>query len=146
MTEHESSASCDPMQDRVDAAIIAEELNCISVFAKPDELQLDFDDPLNPDRADHPYWHHLAMLHDCFRVLLSDPKFTESKSGNWHARIKLSKELSDCERIALQLLLGSDSAREGNNLARWFAQGDARCCLFVPKPKLLPSADSKGLL
>jgi hypothetical protein len=143
MTEHESSASCDPMQDRIEAAIIAEELNCIPVFAKPDELQLDFDSSINPNDF---YWEHLSLLHDCFQVLLGLPIFTKSKSGNWHARIKLSKELSDCERIALQLLLGSDPAREGNNLARWFAQGDARCCLFVPKPKLLPSADSKGLL
>ena len=138
-----SAADCDPMQDRDQATIMAEGLNCTAVFAGVDELQLDFDSPTNP--ADL-YWKQVSCLHECLQVLLGQPVFTKSKSGNWHARIKLSKNLSDTERIILQLLLGSDPAREGNNLARWFAQGDARVCLFVPKPKLLLSANPKGLL
>lgn len=66
---------------------------------------------------------------------MSDPEFTESKSGNTHAVIRLAEPQPLHVRIAMQAALGSDGVKEALALIRHEHGVQEPCLLFRPKKK-----------
>ncbi len=55
---------------------------------------------------------------------------TTSQHGNKHVYIRLSRSVSDFERLILQSVLGSDPVKETLTLLRLLQGGDGAVCLF----------------
>lgn len=110
----------------------AEELGCVVVLPKANELQVDLD-------SAEAYDEHLkrrAILAKHCKGFLVECLEAPSKSGfpKLHVTIVLSRDVSALERVALQSLLGSDPVRE---LLSWVAiekkTNDFPTLFFEPK-------------
>lgn len=105
--------------------VAARRLGVRMLAASPEEVQLDLDteDALATFRTMLPRvqaWIALTVLTD-----------TPSRSGvGRHVRLRLPRALSPVERIALQLVLGSDPAREWLNLVKVWGGGEDPIQLF----------------
>jgi hypothetical protein len=82
------------------------ENDLIIVLPQPTQLQLDIDAKQLPKG----FQEQLGILGQVNPVL--SYKTTESKSGNMHVIVELSKEVTPLERVLLQACLGSDIKRE----------------------------------
>lgn len=122
------------------------------VVAEPDELQIDYDIPYPGDA-----WETLPeSFKIVFKVLRENGMVRyfrryKSKSGNLHVLVKLSDELPEVERVALQAAFGSDPLRETLNLIAIRKQVKNPILLFMRKdrnaePEMLeePPKDTAG--
>lgn len=85
--------------------------NCITVYPKDNELQIDIDS----EEAYDVFNNNIEYLE-----FVTDIKTTLSSSGYPHRHITVStnRTFTDIERIAFQFMLGSDFIRESLNLLR----------------------------
>jgi hypothetical protein len=95
---------------------VAELNGCVVVYPEPNQLQIDLD-------TDEQYQYYKKRLEDVERILEWDMsvKETPSKSGLPHRHITITvkdKVFTEWERIACQVMLGSDPVREGLNTLR----------------------------
>ena len=107
---------------------VAEERGCTVVYPLPNQLFVDIDD-----------YESLGIFHanvnkfpgvSFHKVSLSASR----KSGRYHAVVTLERPVKDeFERIALQLILGSDRAREAIAWKRCVAGVSRPTCFFEPK-------------
>jgi hypothetical protein len=66
----------------------------------------------------------------------SHPHLTRSRRG-WHLRVNVNRRLSGSERVALQILSGSDPGREMFNLIRVFTLDTHRNAHFAQRWNVL---------
>lgn len=107
-------------------------MGCRVVYPAPNQIQLDMDTEAqfteyNKRFADLFGWAEMEFP--------TDIMITPSKSGMPHRHITLtfSRDFTDTERIALQMLLGSDLVREKMNVLRLFKGIKQPCRLFELK-------------
>ncbi len=103
----------------------ADELGLNVVYPEDDQLLLDIDS--DEDAA----W--LEKMLDVLRengVELRVEKTTTSKSGNHHVYIRIDRDLTPIERVALQACLGSDRKRELLSTLRIWYTNRAPTVLF----------------
>jgi hypothetical protein len=112
--------------------------NCELLFPKPNELFIDHDDSI-PSYQNNVFSRFMAHL-EC-RYLVLNTKHWKSKSGNNHRVIVLADNLDIVERIALQVMAGSDPIREMYSLWSHKDGFDHPICLFKPLPKLLTAGE-----
>lgn len=112
----------------------AENLNMKIVYPNANQLQLDID-----SKEGYIQFNHiLQSIKDSLDMEISFTQ-TVSKTGlpHKHVTVNLPYNLhSDFERIALQLILGSDLKREILNLLRIIDGQEAPICFFEPKEGL----------
>lgn len=106
----------------------AREDNLDVVFPADDELQIDIDD----DRAYSIYTELFPIVDKYYTVL--EVKDRPSRSGlpKRHLTLKLGRKITNYERIALQLSLGSDRVRELLGVVQEML-GDPHPTLFLEK-------------
>jgi hypothetical protein len=103
----------------------AEQLGLDMHAAAPDEVLLDWDDPIVDELV---YQKNLVMLNrllaDDMDVSLAPMPFlketrrTTSKNGGTHVFLRCVRNLSELERAILQAVLGSDRTREALGFVR----------------------------
>lgn len=86
---------------------VAAKHNCAVVVAKPNELQFDLDELGGKSRLEDFLADRLSR-----RFIGLKSEYWDSKSGNRHCVVTLPEELPVVERIALQVMGGSDPIRE----------------------------------
>lgn len=82
----------------------ADAFNCELVKARPNELLLDL------DGGDDTFLKHAPVLNEIHGIVHITA--WKSRNGRWHKLVVLSRAISPAERVAWQLLLGSDPIRE----------------------------------
>lgn len=113
------------IQSARDYKLEAEKLGLIAIVPTDSELQIDLDREYSVEDE----ILKVVYKHDFEGHFIAESN-TKSKSGFTHTYIKLSSELPMIERIALQLILGSDRKRELFNYIRWKKGLDTPICLF----------------
>src|SRR5574342_716431 len=109
--EMKFEAAVDSYQDR-DPIEVCKEMGLKYVVSTEFHLQLDID-------SRYDYWKkNLEQVERDLPELVIDYLETKSKRGFQHVYIRVSKSLTYGERIALQLILGSDPVRERLALRR----------------------------
>lgn len=114
----------------------AERIGCVVVYPESNQLQIDLD----TEEAFKQYEKRFKELyhrtvHPAYQ-LACDPEVHPSKSGYPHRHITLTfvdREFSEWERIAMQMMLGSDPVRESLNALRLASGVKRPCRLFEPK-------------
>jgi hypothetical protein len=137
--------SLDEYPDNTGEAKEKAELSGLQVIIATDyTIQLDLD-----TAADVAVWaRHEHRVLD-FGVLGFPVKSVESwpsKSGNKHVLIHLSEPVPAIERIAIQLILGSDRKRESLAFRGIKAGSEFPLMLFRPQPKLIAAPIPRPLL
>lgn len=108
-------------------------LNCRVVIAEANQLQFDIDDDEGRSKFAHFYIENLFMR---FGDKLPREHWT-SRSGNDHWVLTLPDAFSVEERIAMQVLGGSDPGREWAALCCHWDGSPHPILLYRPLPKLL---------
>jgi hypothetical protein len=103
---------------------------CRVVYPEPNQLQLDIDSEKSYDDFE-------KRMRSVHRWIEWDMAFDirPSKSGLPHRHITVTvknRVFTDSERIAFQLMFGSDPVRESVNAMRCAVGVENPCCLFVP--------------
>jgi hypothetical protein len=112
---------------------VAEEIGCVVVYPKPNQLQIDLDS----EEALEYCSRRLRSVHNQLyweTFIVTKP----SNSGLPHRHMTITvqgKEFSDFERVALQMMFGSDPIRESINAMRCAAKIKDPICFFEPKPR-----------
>ncbi len=107
---------------------IAKAMGLVAVLPRRNELLLDLDIKSRNKKIE-------AVLHDN-GVYFVSTLATVSKSGKRHLYIRLSRNISNVTRIALQACLGSDPVREVLSIIRKLEGSDAPTALFETKKEL----------
>jgi len=109
----------------------AEELGCDIVYPAPNELQIDID----TEHAFEIFQVMIIVVRHHF--LVYGYQVTPSKSGlpKRHITVTLVTPVTDIERVALQLALGSDRIRETLSLARIKLGQERPTCFFEKRPE-----------
>lgn len=92
----------------------------LALTPRANELLLDLDQSMNDVT--------LRILRD--EKLIEDELTTTSAGGNRHLYLRLVRQLSHAERIALQASLGSDAQREMLSMVRFLTEGCVPTVLF----------------
>ncbi len=111
-----------PYQGNLDHKDVPE--NCVVVYPKHNELQIDCDTPESLDVATK-----AVKIMNINGLKATVESIKPSKSGNWHMTITVDRKLTNIERIALQACCGSDTVRELLSALRVF-QGKTDPTLF----------------
>ena len=113
-----------------DVEKVAAAQGCKVVYPESNQIQLDIDNEKS-------YEDFLRRVESVERRLawVMNIQIRPSKSGLPHRHITITvgnKEISDWERVGLQLMFGSDPVRESVNAMRCAAGVANPSCLFVP--------------
>lgn len=115
-----------------DVETIATDLGLRALLPLPCELFIDIDNPYTGRQ------HDIGRLTKCLEdngIHILSRLSTESKGGNLHLYLRLSVNLTQEERIALQLACGSDSVKEVLSLIRCREQGSEAAIALFETPK-----------
>jgi hypothetical protein len=104
---------------------------------KEDELFIDIDDFPSSQEFDRNY----DIVDRAIGIRNWKATPSRNKLGGRHIVVRLWRNVTPIERIALQAILGSDRRREAHSFAR-IEEGDKSPTLFFEKPKeKLPTVD-----
>ena len=129
-TEEETTPSTQIYEFDRNCAKVAAEKGCRVVYPESNQLQLDIDN----EKSYADFERRVLSVTSRLQWQM-DIKMTPSKSGLPHRHITitvLGAEFNDWQRVALQLMFGSDPVRESVNAMRCAAGVENPSCLFVP--------------
>lgn len=113
----------------------AERCGCVVVYPEPNQIQLDLDTDAAFSMYETRMTEFYSQCPDSRFTLACHPAVEPSKSGLPHRHVTLTfcSDLTELERICLQVMFGSDPIRESLNALRLFGGIERPTRLFELK-------------